>query len=45
MVLSNGMATLTELQQLGMEDLCDLLEVAAVDAHNRRILKKRDAKK
>lgn len=26
---------------LSIEDCCDLLEVAAVDAHNRRILNKK----
>jgi len=33
---------MTELQTtLGVEDLYDLVEVAAVDAHNRRLAMKR----
>ncbi len=42
MVLSSGKATLPDLDQMGLEDLCDLLEVIAVDAHNRRVLSKRN---
>lgn len=30
---------------LGLEDLHDIIEVIMVDAHNRRILEKRAAKK
>lgn len=36
-VLSARMATLTELSTtLGVEDVYDLLEVIAIDAHNQR---------
>lgn len=37
-VISSGMAKLHELDTIyGAEDLYDMLEVIAVDAHNRRI--------
>lgn len=37
--MSARLATLVELQtELGAEDLYDLLEVLAVDAHNQRVL-------
>jgi hypothetical protein len=40
-VISKGMATLHELQTVyGSQDLYDLLELIAVDAHNIRILNK-----
>lgn len=45
MALSLRLATLTELgTTLGLEDLHDLLEIAQVDAHNRRIMDKRAAR-
>jgi hypothetical protein len=38
-VISRGMATLIELQTVyGSEDFYNLLEIAAVDVHNRNIL-------
>lgn len=37
--VSSGRATLRELDTVyGLQDLHDLLEIAAVDAHNRRLL-------
>lgn len=37
--VSSGRATLRELDTVyGLRDLHDLLEIAAVDAHNRRLL-------
>lgn len=37
--ISSGLTTLTELQTtLSIEDLHNILEIAAVDAHNRRII-------
>ena len=42
-VVSSKLATLTELgTSLGTEDLHDLLEVAAVDSHNRRVMSEPD---
>lgn len=38
--MSSELATLHELQTVyGMEDAYDLLEVIAVDAHNRRVVR------
>jgi hypothetical protein len=38
-VISSGKATLRELgTDYGTEDLYDMLEIVAVDAHNRRLL-------
>lgn len=46
MVVSCGKATLAELSTtLGLEDLRDLLEIIAVDAHNARIIAKRRERK
>lgn len=40
-MISLRMATLAELDTIyGMEDVYDMLEIATVDAHNRRILNK-----
>jgi hypothetical protein len=40
-VISRGKATLLELQTYyGAEDLYNMLEVIAVDAHNERVLSK-----
>ncbi len=40
--VSSGKATLHELDTvLGLQDLHDLLEIAAVDAHNRRLMSKK----
>jgi hypothetical protein len=36
---------LASLENMGIEDLCDILEVISVDAHNRRLLAKRNARK
>jgi hypothetical protein len=37
-VLSSRLATMAELETLlGMEDVYDLLEIIAIDAHNKRI--------
>lgn len=37
-VISARLATMAELETvLGMEDVYDLLEIIAVDAHNKRI--------
>lgn len=42
-VISSGKATLAELDTiLGAEDLYDLLEIIAVDAHNQRMAMKKD---
>ena len=41
-VISSRMATLVECQSvLGIEDVYDIIEVLAVDAHNRRVLAER----
>ena len=41
-MISAGKATLAELNTvLGLEDLYDLIEVVAVDAHNRSVLERR----
>ena len=41
-VLSSRLASLVDLQTtLGLEDVYDLLEVLAVDAHNRRVAARR----
>lgn len=38
-MISSRLATLTDLETtLGLEDVYDLLEVLAVDGHNRRVL-------
>lgn len=43
MVVSSGLATLADLSTvLGTEDLCDLVEIARVDWHNRRVAAKRE---
>ncbi len=40
--VSSGRATLHELDTVyGLQDLHDLLEIAAVDAHNRRLMSKK----
>lgn len=40
--ISSGLTTMTELQTtLGLEDLHNILEIAAVDAHNRRIAERK----
>lgn len=40
-VISSGKATMRDLDEhLSVEDVYDLLEIAAVDAHNARILRK-----
>ena len=45
-VVSSRLATLVELQTvLGLEDVYNLLEVLAVDAHNRRLMAKRQTEK
>jgi hypothetical protein len=42
-VISSRLATLVECQTvLGIEDAYNLIEVLAVDAHNRRILAERN---
>lgn len=42
-VVSSGLATLSELQTIyGTEDAYDILEIASVNAHNRRVLNKRE---
>ena len=42
MVVSAGKATLHELDTVyGLEDLCDMLEIIAVDIHNRRVMAKK----
>jgi len=41
-VISAGKATLAELNTvLGLEDLYDILEVIAVDNHNRSVMQRR----
>ena len=41
-VVSNRLATLAELDSVyGTEDLQDLMEILAVDAHNQRLAMKR----
>ena len=41
-VVSTGKATLHELDTVySIEDCFDLLEISAIDSHNRRILNKR----
>lgn len=43
MVVSAGKATLAELSSVyGLEDLYDLIEIINVDAHNQRLLNKRE---
>lgn len=45
MVVSSGLATMADLSTvLGVEDLCDLIEIARVDVHNRRVMAKRQEK-
>lgn len=45
-VVSSGKATLIELQTVyGLEDLYKLLEISGVDAHNQRVINKRDESK
>lgn len=42
-MISARMATMHELNtELGMEDVYDLLEIIAVDAHNERIAAEKD---
>lgn len=41
-MLSSGHATMRDLEFLSVEDVYDLLEVIAVDAHNRRLLQPKD---
>jgi hypothetical protein len=42
-VVSSKLATLTELDTtLGTEDLHDLLEIVAVDSHNRNVMSEPD---
>lgn len=42
MIISLRMATLRELQTVyGIRDVYDMIEVAVVDAHNRRVLEER----
>lgn len=42
-MISAGKATLHELDTVySVEDVYDLLEIMTVDAHNRRVLAKRD---
>lgn len=42
-VVSKGMATLHELDTVyGTQDLFDLIEIIAVDAHNQRVINKQD---
>jgi hypothetical protein len=41
-VISSGLATMADLSTvLGVEDLCDLIEIARVNGHNQRIMAKR----
>jgi hypothetical protein len=45
-VISGRLATLVECQSvLSVEDVYNLLEVLAVDAHNRRVLAERNREK
>lgn len=42
-MISSGKATLHELDTVyGLEDCYDLMEIAAIDAHNRRVLAERE---
>lgn len=42
-MISARLATLHELSTIyGIEDVYDMLEISAVDAHNRRLMNKRD---
>ena len=42
-VVSSGMATLRDLDEAyGLEDVYDMLEIISVDAHNSRVLNKKD---
>jgi hypothetical protein len=44
-VISAGMASLHELDTVyGLDDVYDFLEIMAVDAHNRRLLHKANAR-
>lgn len=44
-MISSGKASLVELDTaLGVEDLYDLLEIIAIDAHNRRVVNKKNMK-
>lgn len=46
MAISSGKASFAELSSvLGLEDLHDILEVIAIDAHNARAMAKRDKDK
>lgn len=41
--MSNSKATLHELDTVyGLEDLYDLIEILAIDAHNQRAMTKKD---
>lgn len=43
LAVSSGKATMAELASvLSLEDLYDILEVVGVDAHNRRVIDKRN---
>ena len=40
---ASGMATLRDLDEAyGLEDVYDMLEIISVDAHNSRVLNKKD---
>lgn len=41
-VLSSRMATMRELDELGLEDVYDMLEVLTVDAQNAEIMRRRE---
>lgn len=46
MVISAKLATMAELNTvLSLEDLVDLVEIMTVDAHNQRVLAKRQREK
>jgi len=41
--VSSGMATLRDLDEVyGLDELYDMLEIISVDAHNARVLNKKD---
>lgn len=43
LVVSSGKASLRELQEFyGFEDLCDLIEIIRIDAHNQWLANKVD---
>ena len=40
-VISSGLASMVDIQnELGMEDIYDLLEIITIDAYNKRIAEK-----